>query len=637
MPQVSFEYFNQLDPVGRVHLHKTVCPNGKCRLGPTVHLSKTAAESHAAILHGLDRKVGKLFFGTDPFLPTIQQWNGTPLVFAQVHPEPRDFSSDPNSELDRINGAIIGEASDAFIEKSGHPKLMLTKNYTDETAIRMFGQGLITEDQLKKSQEAVPVALKLLAEGKLSHSSAFICPDDGEKLTGTVIPNHILEFEETERDQPVDRMAVVLNKTEDNDVTGSVHTNIGKAISAKNAARLKVILDGITSFFDEIITGDSKISAVSGSYVPKNPAGSGIAPDSTGWKKPALSDFTDKQWSDLSDVEKSRIASHFAFNDGNDSFGALHLPHHDPKTGDAVPAAVRNALARLSQTQGLGDSKDAVQAHLDAHMEKIQAMTASKTNAATVVKQGTMNEPDGESLEDQIEVVRQNLTNAVGLKYPDGTPRPVWTVMTLPDKVIWQHPDTSKYYMTGYTIGGDDKVAFDSPVEVEQAYVVKEANTVFLNMTAGDLETIVKRNKSQEITMPTPEEIAAETAKKQKDADLAAKDAQIAQLQKERDDLAAEKAQVQKQKFDAAWDDLKKKVIPPAEVKDPADEVKLQKMSVDDPLGFAAKIATWKAAPAMGEEGSAHVSGPDARKQEAAELDRVLKASSARAVPGTFH
>lgn len=535
MPIGSFTHQTDLAG-GKVRLNKA-CLNGRCRFGPTIHLQKTEGETHDAILHGLDRKVGKLLFSKEPFEPTIDSWNGMPLVFAQAHPEPKDPSAKVNpaifgqnraftqDELDRIDGAIIGEASDAFIESSGHPKLIFTQNFTDETAIRMFDQGLINEDQLAKSQAAVPVALKLLEEGKLSHSSGFICPDDGERLTGTVVPNHILEFEETERDQPLDRMSVVLNKTEGNDVIGKSQTNVGKVMSKKNQGRLKDLLDGISAFFDDMAGG------------PDTPS---------------------------------------------------------PKE--------------------------------------------SKTNQEIVATTGTMNTPDGESLEGQIENVRRALSDHVGLRWPDGTPRSVWGVMTMPDKVIWQHPDTSQYYATPYTVEGEGTVSFGQPEEVEQAYVVKEANTVFLNMTAADLDTIVKRNKEQEPKMaPTPEENAAATAQKQKDDALAAKDAEIARLQKERDDLAAEKAQVQKNKFDAAWADLKKNVIPPAEVKDPADEVKLQKMSIDDPLGFAAKVATWKNAPAMGEEGTGHVSGPDAKAKDAADTDRILKASAGRAIPGTLH
>lgn len=536
MPIGSFTHQTDLRG-GKVHLNK-VCTSGKCRFGPTAHLQKTDGEAHQAILHGLDRKVGKLLFSKEPFEPTVDAWNGVPLVFSQAHPEPKDPAARTNpaifgqnrtftqDELDRINGAIIGEASDAFIEGTGHPKLILTKNYTDETAIRMFGQGLITEDQLAASQAAVPIALQLLAEGKLSHSSGFICPDDGEKLIGTVLPNHILEFEETERDQPLDRMSVVLNKKEVDDVTpGNSQTSIGKVISNKNEGRLKAALDAIVSIFQ-----------------------------------------------------------------------------------DAMKAA----------EEPPGNGQD------------------SKTNQEIVAVSGTMNTPDGESLEGKIENVRRALSEHIGLKWPDGTPRNVWVVMTMPDKVIWQHPDSSQYYATPHTVEGEGTVSFGQPEEVEQAYVVKEANNVFLNMTAEDLDTIVKRNKQDTKMAPTPEEIAAAAAQKQKDDALAAKDAEIARLQKERDDLAAEKAQVQKEKFDAAWGDLKKNVIPPAEIKDPADEVKLQKMSTEDPLAFAAKVASWKNAPAMGEEGASHVSGPGA-KNETDEANEILNNIGSRRIPGTLH
>jgi hypothetical protein len=515
MPQTRAYYQSDLAG-GKVHLHKTTkppCPNGKCRLGPTVHLSKTATESHSAILHGLDRKVGRLYFGTDPFSSTIDAWNGTPLVFAQSHPEPRDFTKDPDSELDRINGAIIGESSDAFIEGTGHPKLMITKNYTDATALRMFGQGLITEEQLKKSQAAVPIALKLLAEGKLSHSSAFICPDDGEKLTGTVIPNHILEFEETERDQPVDRMAVVLNKKENENVTlqsqePAAHINAGKVMSGKNAARLKGILDGIATFFEDMM-------------------GAGSEP----------------------------------------------APNAD-----------------------------------------------EKKNAISVVEPG-ITVPNNESLEGQIETIRTALNDKIGLRYPDGMKRTVWTVMTLPDSVIWQNPDTAQYYSTPYTLTGEN-VTFGDPVEVEQAYVVKQANTVFTNMTKEDIENITRRNKMADpiVEDPKVKELSDQVAKLNKEIETA-----NAVLKAHED----AKAQMQKEKFDADWANLEKTVIPHGEIKDPADKAHLQKMSTEDPLAFAVKVAGWKSAPKMGEEGSAHMNkGGDGTDHLAA--SRELRQSTGR-------
>jgi hypothetical protein len=434
MPQTRAYYQSDLAG-GKVHLHKTTkppCPNGKCRLGPTVHLSKTATESHSAILHGLDRKVGRLYFGTDPFTSTIDAWNGTPLVFAQSHPEPRDFTKDPDSELDRINGSIIGESSDAFIEGTGHPKLMITKNYTDATALRMYEKGLITEEQLKKSQAAVPIALKLLAEGKLSHSSAFICPDDGEKLTGTVIPNHILEFEETERDQPVDRMAVVLNKKETENVTlqsqePAAHINAGKVMSGKNAARLKGILDGIATFFEDMMGGTPEI------------------PES-----------------------KSEAQT-------NKTEGEMNMPGGEPLTDQTIDAR---------------------------REEKVQKMTEEKP---------IVEDPKVKELSDQVAKLNKEIETA--------------------NAALKAHEDA--------------------------------------------------------------------------------------------------KAQLQKAKFDADWANLEKTVIPPGEIKDPADKAHLQKMSTEDPLAFAVKVAGWKSAPKMGEEGSAHTNkGGDGTDHLAA--SRELRQSTGR-------
>ena len=73
MPQFTLDDFSG----GNIHLHKVVCTGGKCRIGQTVHLQKSATESHDAILHGLNRRVGKLFFGVEPFEPTVDAWNDT--------------------------------------------------------------------------------------------------------------------------------------------------------------------------------------------------------------------------------------------------------------------------------------------------------------------------------------------------------------------------------------------------------------------------------------------------------------------------------------------------------------------------------------------------------------------------------
>lgn len=499
---------------GKVHLNKaTRCQGGKCRLGPAVHLSKTTAESHDAIIHGLDRKVGKLYFGREPFEPTISRWDGTPMVYAKVHPEPRNFSKSMMEELDRINGAIIGETSHSRIDMAGHPKLVVKKNYTDETAIRLYGAGLITEDQLERSMKAVPLALKLLKEGKLSHSSGFICPDDGEKLTGVVIPNHILDFEETPVDMPVDKMSVILNKeseSEDSNVTE--HLNQGRVMSRQNLDRLKTILDGIATFFNDLtgadVIGNESLNAAS---VPPNPPDFGIASGTTEGCK-----LTEEEFGDM---EYSQIRRRFAVDFGGGTFGDLKLPHHTVN-GDVVPNCVRAALSaieggRSGEPMDLGGTKEAALQHLNAHLDAI-------------------NEAEGKPAADESTA---------------------------------EQPKTSK------------------------------------EMT--DIKKNQETPPAEEPPATPPEDKDAQIAALKKE--IEAKDAEITALKEELATLKGEAETAKTQKEDLTWAELKKTVISPGLVKDPADEANLRKLCKEDPVAFNAKVlAARKDDPKMQEEGSEH-------------------------------
>ncbi|MFA7695295.1 MAG: hypothetical protein WCX63_07150, partial [Methanoregula sp.] len=491
---------------------------------PSCRLNKTApSEPHDAILQRLDRKVGKLYFNKEPFMPTVDRWNNLPIVFAKKHLDP--LRGIGEAELAEINGAIIGDIQDSKILIAGGAKLEAKKVYSIEPAQRMFDAGLISQDTLTRSQAALTRALELNAEGKLSHSTAFICPDDGQALYGEVMPHHVLDFEETATDRPVDPGAVILNKQENENVTdqaGNPHLNIGKAISAKNKAKLQGILDTISTFWQE------------------------------------------------------------NFGDGDNT---------------ATP----------------------------------------KTNAVTVIAQGTMNTPDGESLEGQISNVRRALSETIGMRYPSGELREVWTVMTLPDQVIWQNPDTMQYYSTPYTVVGDGAVTFGQPEEVEQAYVVKQAGTVIPDITTEDLETISKRNKMAEPTN-TKVETDAAIAKLQKEKDdaITAKDAEIAKLQKERDDLKAEQEKVRLQKEDADWADLKTTIIPPGLVKAPEDEANLRKLQKEDNGAFLRAIVT-KRAPGTKPEGQTHVqkAGDPDTEDPVTKQNRILGTKTH--IPGRLH
>jgi len=108
-------------------------------------------------------------------------------------------------------------------------------------------------------------------------------------------------------------------------------------------------------------------------FVPSDPPGGEGEGIEGEWQKPTLEDFTDKGWDELEEDERREIASYFGFAVSLDSFGDLKLPHHFPPSDSRTPkaslAAVRNALASLSQTEGISEEDAArVEAHLRAHM-----------------------------------------------------------------------------------------------------------------------------------------------------------------------------------------------------------------------------------------------------------------------------
>lgn len=127
-------------------------------------------------------------------------------------------------------------------------------------------------------------------------------------------------------------------------------------------------------YFDSKITEITKL--ISGIKLPSIKAGvspdnisTNKAPDDATWSKPALKDFTDKNWGDLSDQEKKDIAGHYAWaaEMPPNTFGDLKFPHHDPKSGDVVLAGVENCASRLNQADISDDDVSKVKQHLAAH------------------------------------------------------------------------------------------------------------------------------------------------------------------------------------------------------------------------------------------------------------------------------
>jgi len=119
--------------------------------------------------------------------------------------------------------------------------------------------------------------------------------------------------------------------------------------------------------------------------VPGNPpGGSGEGAEGI-WRKLRLSDFTDKQWGELSAAEKGKIKRYFAWHPGTvETFDDLKLGHHFPPGSDDAGKAslngVRNALARANQVDGIGDDLERVMEHLRAHLPEKGLVTRGRND-----------------------------------------------------------------------------------------------------------------------------------------------------------------------------------------------------------------------------------------------------------------
>ena len=93
---------------------------------------------------------------------------------------------------------------------------------------------------------------------------------------------------------------------------------------------------------------------------------------------PQLSDFTDKNWSDLDDEEKMRIADHYTWAQKGvpSSFEDLKFPHHVASksgVGPAVWGGVNDSMSALIRQEGKALSqtdKQGVYEHLVKHFEQ---------------------------------------------------------------------------------------------------------------------------------------------------------------------------------------------------------------------------------------------------------------------------
>jgi hypothetical protein len=159
------------------------------------------ATSHDVVLQTLnqwrdmqrpDGKKAPAYFGEENFTGTEPGWEGVPIIFTEVGHPKVPFAKDPVKALETCKGRIVGAFRNASIDKSGTAKFTGRVEYSD------------------------PDVDKLHKEGKLALSSGFYSSFDSVgRLTGKVLPDHIIIFKPTPSLRPQDMGAMFLNAAEE--------------------------------------------------------------------------------------------------------------------------------------------------------------------------------------------------------------------------------------------------------------------------------------------------------------------------------------------------------------------------------------------------------------------------------------
>lgn len=133
----------------------------------------------------------------------------------------------------------------------------------------------------------------------------------------------------------------------------------------------RMIEEVILYDISDVNWGANQYTVASKSIIPYKNTGY-IKSLDTGWQEPALSDFTDGAWDDLTDAEKDRIAAHYAYRGGEDHFDSLKFAHHVPSrvgVGEVVWNGIKAAMECLHSVRIVEKDIEQVYNHLTSHYE----------------------------------------------------------------------------------------------------------------------------------------------------------------------------------------------------------------------------------------------------------------------------
>ena len=174
---------------------------------------------HDAILQTLNRRIDGYCFKAETFEDNINEWDGTPIIYANDHPDLDKYDSDPEAALLSVGGENIGKVSRPEVDWTGRPKMKGSLDIVNSTVE------------------------KLIDLGKITLSTAFRGKADENKDIISVKPHHVLIFKEDKNNRPRDLGVAILNKKED----WVEFTNVGKIISLKNKSTLEKIIENVKS------------------------------------------------------------------------------------------------------------------------------------------------------------------------------------------------------------------------------------------------------------------------------------------------------------------------------------------------------------------------------------------------------
>lgn len=188
-------------------------------------------DTHEAILQGLNQwlpatadtiKGGRVKLEVANFTGTEPAWDKVPLVFTPhrpEHPKPRALLENPDRELDRIGGRVVGSLIGSTVHTTGTPRLAAQLAWAD------------------------PEVSRLHAEGNLGISTGFsVYATPTGRLNGAVEPSHVLLFD-ARQGPPNDPKTMFLNTGENSmadDETKGILTEIRDWIRGQKASPLAV-------------------------------------------------------------------------------------------------------------------------------------------------------------------------------------------------------------------------------------------------------------------------------------------------------------------------------------------------------------------------------------------------------------